>query len=70
MTTTRKAPTVGIIGFGRFGPVLVRMLSPAHEVVVYDMADVTDQARSAGVRDFNSAICWATWASYGLTDIS
>ncbi|MEE9465725.1 MAG: prephenate dehydrogenase/arogenate dehydrogenase family protein [Candidatus Neomarinimicrobiota bacterium] len=50
MNKIRQSPKVGIIGFGRFGPVLVRMLTPAHEVVVYDIADVAERARSAGVR--------------------
>ena len=29
MTPGKPAPLVGIIGFGRFGPVLARMLTPA-----------------------------------------
>ena len=54
MTPGKPAPLVGIIGFGRFGPVLARMLTPFHQVLVYDNADVSRLASDAGVR----AVSW------------
>ena len=54
MTTEKPAPLVGIIGFGRFGPVLARMLTPAHQVLVSDITDVGQRASAAGAR----AVSW------------
>ncbi len=54
MTTKKPAPLVGIIGFGRFGPVLARLLTPVHQVLVYDIADVGQRASAAGAR----AVSW------------
>jgi len=45
--------TAGIIGFGRFGPVLTQLLSPTYDVLAYDIADVTEQAEAAGARPVN-----------------
>jgi prephenate dehydrogenase len=42
--------TVGIIGFGRFGPVLARMLLPDYDVLVYDVRDVRQTVTEAGAR--------------------
>lgn len=42
--------TVGIIGFGRFGPVLAKLLLPEHEVIVYDLRDVHQSATEVGAR--------------------
>ncbi|MFB0515324.1 MAG: prephenate dehydrogenase/arogenate dehydrogenase family protein [Candidatus Neomarinimicrobiota bacterium] len=50
MTVKGERPRVGIIGFGRFGPVLARLLMPKHEVLAYDIVDITERARSAGAK--------------------
>ncbi|MFC1618776.1 prephenate dehydrogenase/arogenate dehydrogenase family protein [Candidatus Neomarinimicrobiota bacterium] len=42
--------TVGMIGFGRFGPVLARLLLPEHEVLVYDLRDVRQTVTEIGAR--------------------
>ena len=59
MTTGKTAPLVGIIGFGRFGPLLARLLTPAHQVLVYDLADVSESARAEGAR----AVSWEELAA-------
>jgi len=41
---------VGIIGFGRFGPVLTRLLTPGHKVLAYDITDITERAGVVGAR--------------------
>lgn len=50
MTARKEKLNVGIIGFGRFGPVLARLLSPGHNILAYDIEDITAAAESAGVR--------------------
>ena len=42
--------TVGIIGFGRFGPVLTRLLTPKYEVLACDITDITERAGAVGAR--------------------
>ena len=50
MATADLKPTVGIIGFGRFGPVLARLLTPGNEVLAYDNIDITKRAEAVGAR--------------------
>ncbi len=50
MATGEINTTVGIIGFGRFGPVLTRLLAPSYEVLAYDITDITERARAVGAR--------------------
>lgn len=50
MTDKEGRSKVGIIGFGRFGPVLTRLLHPGHDVMVYDVRDVHRQVSEAGAR--------------------
>ena len=50
MATPDLKSTVGIIGFGRFGPVLARLLTPGFEVLAYDIVDITERAKSVGAR--------------------
>ncbi len=50
MATGEIKTTVGIIGFGRFGPVLARLLTPSCEVLAYDITDITERAEAVGAR--------------------
>ena len=50
MAAQQARVRVGIIGFGRFGPVLARLLNPGYEVLAYDIADITERARAVGAR--------------------
>jgi prephenate dehydrogenase len=54
MSEKKGQSTVGIIGFGRFGPVLTRLLRPEHDIMVYDVRDVRQGVTDAGARP-------ATW---------
>ena len=54
MATEKRKLTVGIIGFGRFGPVLARLLSPGYEVLAHDIQDITERAAAVGAR----AVSW------------
>lgn len=50
MATGDINATVGIIGFGRFGPVLTRLLTPSYEVLACDITDITERAGTVGAR--------------------
>ena len=50
MAARTDRPIVGVLGFGRFGPVLARLLGRGFEVLAYDTADFDDRARAAGAR--------------------
>ena len=50
MATGEINTTVGIIGFGRFGPVLARLLAPSYDVLAYDITDIAERARAVGAR--------------------
>ncbi|UCH09769.1 MAG: prephenate dehydrogenase/arogenate dehydrogenase family protein [Fidelibacterota bacterium] len=49
MEIQTEQSSVGIIGFGRFGPVLAKLLLPSHNVLVYDLVDISDRAMKLGV---------------------
>jgi prephenate dehydrogenase len=49
MAIPKAQSTVGIIGFGRFGPVLAELLLPDHEVLVHDLTDISARAKELGV---------------------
>ncbi|MCK4577496.1 MAG: prephenate dehydrogenase/arogenate dehydrogenase family protein [Candidatus Marinimicrobia bacterium] len=48
MNTPIPKPAVGIIGFGRFGPLLTRLLTEGYKVYAYDIEDITARAVEAG----------------------
>ncbi len=50
MATELDRSMVGIIGFGRFGPVLAQLLSPGYDLLAYDPTDITERAAAAGVK--------------------
>ena len=54
MATEKGKIKVGIIGFGRFGPVLARLLSPGYEVLAHDIQDITERAAAVGAK----AVSW------------
>ncbi|UCD39173.1 MAG: prephenate dehydrogenase/arogenate dehydrogenase family protein [Fidelibacterota bacterium] len=56
MAAQKEQTTVGIIGFGRFGPVLAQLLAPTHKVVVHDIIDVSQRAEAVGAQ----AVDWDT----------
>ena len=53
MAIQKERSTVGIIGFGRFGPVLAKLLLPNHNVLAYDLTDVSARAAELGVVPVN-----------------
>ncbi len=50
MAIEPERPAVSMIGFGRFGPVLARLLGAGFEVLAYDTADIVAVAEEAGAR--------------------
>ncbi|MCH7497024.1 MAG: prephenate dehydrogenase/arogenate dehydrogenase family protein [Candidatus Marinimicrobia bacterium] len=50
MATEPERPAVSIIGFGRFGPVLSRLLGGGFEVLAYDTGEIGARAEEAGAR--------------------
>lgn len=54
MSDKEGRSTVAIIGFGRFGPVLTRLLQSGHDVIVHDVRDVSRLVIDVGART-------ATW---------
>ena len=50
MAVRQERETVGILGFGRFGPVLARLLSPGFRVLAHDPAEFEDRSKEVGAQ--------------------
>lgn len=50
MGTVTKGMTVGIIGYGRFGSILARILQPDFDLIIHDKAEIPSNSESAGLQ--------------------